>query len=673
MPCEVLHDSRRLRYRNPQGAVPAGVQIRLAVYARGRWEQAQATLRLWIAGEERLVPMQKAQGGGAWFSAMAQMPDSPQLAWYYFILRLPEGETICYGGESGEGQLLPHEPTGYQITVYDPAFTTPRWLREGLMYQIFPDRFRRGGGVPFPGVGEAADAGVRYHREKGRPIRTHTRWEEQPDYQPDEGQPHYQPNDFFGGNLSGIREKLPYLKELGVSCIYLNPIFESGSNHRYDTADYRRVDPILGSEEELAALAKAAHAAGIRLMLDGVFSHTGADSTYFNKYGRYDTPGAYRNTDSPYRSWYQFGGGYQFGYRTWWGFPELPEVDESDEGYQHFIMGAGDSLLAHWGRLGATSWRLDVADELPDWFIQKLRARLKQIDPEGALLGEVWEDASNKEAYGERRKYVLGGELDSVMNYPFSRAVLAFLRYEQDAYALNHALQTLREHYPKPFYYAAMNMLSTHDSVRALTALSGAPHRDTLSRAEQAAYAPAPAALALGKQRLLCATAVQMALPGIPSIYYGDEAGLQGMADPFNRGTYPWGREDTALQEAVAALARARAGSPALRAGYCRMGALGEDVFAALRYTAGGRDAFGEDALEDAALLLVNRAGEGRRVLLGAEDLDEGPDAAIPVRLEGCWQDVRTGENLHCDGPVLTLVLPPMAAMLLRRQENTIA
>lgn len=655
---EALHDSRQPRYRSPQGALQAGKEVRLALQVSGRLRFASADLRLWIQGREQLIPMHLSwEGERAYFTAMARMPEQPGLVWYYFIVRLPGDEVLNYGGQSGSGALYPHEPPGYQITIYDGAFETPRWFREGVLYQIFPDRFKKTGDI---------SGGVAYHRGLGRTVRLHENWNEQPAYTPENGQPHYRPNDFFGGTLLGIQQQLPYLQSLGVSCVYMNPIFESASNHRYDTGDYMRVDPILGDNESLRRLCAEAGGKGIRLMLDGVFSHTGADSIYFNKYNRYKAMGAYQGEHSPTRSWYHFDTMYQSGYRSWWGFTELPEVEESSEAYMDFILGKKDSLLAHWAAHGIAGWRLDVADELPDSFIVKLRAALKELNPEAVLLGEVWEDASNKEAYGVRREYVLGHELDSVMNYPFRSAVLGFLLGETDAFALNHILQMQREHYPKPFYYACMNMLSTHDSPRALTVLSGAPQDGT--REQQSMYTPSPEAYALAKKRLILAAALQMAMPGVPCIYYGDEAGCTGMKDPFNRGTYPWGQEDMELLAAYRALANARAQNGALRAGFCRMGAPRPDVFVVLRYTVAQKDAFDNPAPDAAALLLCNRGGQSYTLMLSAEDLREGQDAEQPVSLTGDWQDACTGQTLHIENRLLQLELPPLTAMLLLRQ-----
>ena len=342
------------------------------------------------------------------------------------------------------------------------------------------------------------------------------------------------PEDFFGGNLYGVKEKLPYLKSLGVGCIYLNPIFLSSTNHRYNTADYMTVDPMLGGDSALAELAAAAKEYGIRLMLDGVFSHTGSESVYFKE--------AQSNPHSPCRDWYDFTE-YPDKYRCWWGFETLPEVKELTPSYMEFIGG----VMEKYAKMGITSWRLDVADELPDGFIEFLRKRLKSIDPDGVLLGEVWEEATNKHSMGGRRKYVDGHELDSVMDYPFRRLLMDFFLGRIDGEGLARGLLRLMENYPPQFYESLLNLMGSHDVVRAITALSGAPERDALTKEQQAAYSPTIEQLDAGRKRFMAAAAVQYMMPGAPCLYYGDEAGLTGMADPFNRGTYPWGQEDTEL------------------------------------------------------------------------------------------------------------------------------
>ncbi|HWQ59132.1 MAG TPA: glycoside hydrolase family 13 protein, partial [Clostridia bacterium] len=519
---EVLHDSHAPAFRSPFGAIRACGEVRLHL-RMDSYLNVRARLRLWIDGGERLIEGNRAGDGIDFAFASA----NTGLVWYFFVIDAPGG-TKWYGarnpGFGGTGALYDYAPPSWQITVYDGAFETPARFRGGLVYQIFPDRFARSNRDDVSRYG--------YHLSMGRPLLAHESWDEPVLFEPPSGAKDYDPCDFYGGDLAGIEAKLPYLKELGVTCLYLNPVFEAASNHRYNTADYMKVDPMLGGEEALASLAKAAKEQGISLMLDGVFSHTGDDSVYFDRRGVYAGDGAYRTKDSPYAKWYDFAS-WPDSYRCWWGFKSLPEVNEDEPGYRDFI----GRVIDRYAQLGITSWRLDVADELPDGFIEFLRRRLKRSDPDGMLLGEVWEDASNKVDYGMRRAFADGRELDGVMNYPFRAALVDFLLYRMDARGLCLRLNSLRENYPAPFYEACLNVLGTHDTVRIFTTLSGAPHRDALTRREQAEYAPTPDAAARGRARQILAAMVQMAYPGVPCIYYGDEVGLSGMADPFNRAT----------------------------------------------------------------------------------------------------------------------------------------
>lgn len=417
----------------------------------------------------------------------------------------------------------------WQLTVYNKDFTTPEWLKGGLIYQIFPDRFAFSGtkktDVP-------TDRIIRVDRE-GKPY-----------WRPDENGK-VKNNDYFGGDLKGIEEKLPYLKSLGVTCIYLNPIFEAHSNHRYDTGDYTKIDPLLGNEEDFRALCSSAEKEGIKTILDGVFSHTGCDSKYFNEYGRYDTVGAYQSKDSKYYNWYKFKN-WPDDYLSWWGIMLLPEVIEENPDFIEYITGE-NGIARRWLRLGASGWRLDVADELPDVFLNNFRKAVKAEKPDALVMGEVWEDASNKFSYGERRHYLLGGQLDSVMNYPFAGAVIDFVR-AGSAETFNSRVSTIVENYPKQVLDVLMNHISTHDTMRAITALAGesCEYRD---RFWQSTHSLNEDAYNTGIGLMKMASAMQFTLPGVPSIYYGDEAGMQGYKDPFNRCCYPWGKENNELIE----------------------------------------------------------------------------------------------------------------------------
>lgn len=455
---------------------------------------------------------------------------------------------VCHSGNGAGAVANGFEQQGdWQLTVYDQAFRTPDWLKGGVIYQIFPDRFYNSG-APKKNV------------PTDRILRTDT--ENQPYWRPDsEGK--VRNNDYFGGDLRGIAEKLPYLASLGVTCIYLNPIFEAHSNHRYNTADYLKIDPLLGTEKDFQALCKAAEQHGIRILLDGVFSHTGDDSLYFNRGQRYPTLGAYNSKASPYYPWYSFSE-YPNGYKSWWGFETLPEVNEESPEYLEFITGK-HGVVKKWLRLGAAGWRLDVADELPDVFIDALSRSAKEEKADALVLGEVWEDATTKCAYGARRRYLLGGQLDSVMNYPFAEAILGFAR-SGIAESFQNAVLGIVENYPKPALDVMMNHIGTHDTERAITRLAGesAQFRDREWQSQQALSGDD---YKKGVTLLKLAAVLQFTLPGVPSVYYGDEAGLQGYKDPFNRGCYPWGRENKALIAFYQRLGALRKDLPCLKDG----------------------------------------------------------------------------------------------------------
>ena len=629
----IYHNSRQRRYRWPFGAIKVNETVRISIDVPD--ESIYVRLRLWLDSGERLVDGTRE---GTTVSFTFQHPHTG-LIWYYFLL-CREGDVKYYGGSSGEGAVYDWPPCSFQITVYDGAFVTPKWFREGIAYQIFPDRFAR------PIHSRGGLDRVNAHIEKGRRVYLHENWVEPVLSAPIDGAKSYEPCDFYGGDLKGIEEKLPYLKELGVTCIYLNPVFESPSNHRYNTSDYLKIDPILGDENDLKHLTKKAGQMGIRLMLDGVFSHTGDDSVYFDRRGIYGN-GAYHHANSPYRSWYDPYNKGEFCY--WWGFESLPEVNELNESYKAFI----HQVLLKWADCGATSWRLDVADELPDEFIAFLRKELKAIDPEGVLLGEVWDDASNKEGFCARRKYVDGHELDSAMGYPFKNAVFDFLLSRTDAEGLASSLLTIRENYPKPFYDAQLNILGSHDTIRALSVLSGAPKRDALTMEQQRVYKSDETELKRGRKRLMLAAFIQMAVPGVPCIYYGDEAGLVGLADPFCRATYPWGREDSEISDFYCAITRIRAESSALKSGMCGFAAIGKDVFSVFRCFE-----------HESVITIVNRSEEKVEVKLQAESFTEGPDAGA-LTLARMYRDVLKGGTIHTHNGVLKLALAPLSGVML--------
>ena len=592
----VMHDARRASCRRPFGAVRCGEELYLGFRVLGGVESA--VLLLWGDEGTKEYPMTLGEG---MFRVRLSAPETPAAFWYAFRLETAKGARyLCAATNGCTGELCEKLGDGFRLTVFAKDFDTPAWFRHSVMYQIFPDRFAFSDD-------DTARKGIEYHHALGQTPELHHSLREAVRWQPRSFERSYAPDDFYGGTLKGIEQKLPYLKALGVSVLYLNPIVEARSNHRYDASDYLKVDPILGTNEDFTALCRAAEAQGIRVMLDGVFSHTGADSVYFNRYGSYPDAGACQGRDSPYYDWYDFKH-FPDEYRCWWGFQDLPEVDERNKGWQDFVVTGRDSVVRRWLRRGAAGWRLDVADELPDEVLALIRQSAKAEKPDAPILGEVWEDAVLKESYGSRRRYALGMALDSVMNYPFRSAMLDFIHRRSDAYGLRDFLTSQQMNYPQPLYYALMNLLGSHDVDRIRTAMAAPITLRALSRVEQLNYPfrPEDTALALDRERL-CA-ALQFAIPGVPSVYYGDEQGLWGTGDPFNRGPFTEG--DEALHDDYAALARRRNENACLRTGEAVFAACSAEVLTVLRYIRGETDALGEPAERGAWLLVLNRSGE---------------------------------------------------------------
>ena len=572
----VVFDSRDERFKTPQGAARAGenVQICLLTESAVDVRRAQALVQCDRDGSwaryEMTEKVPRMPEGGYRAYEMAFVPETPGLYWYHFELETAAGRlTVGLSGADNRA-IITEDPKNWQLTVYRRAYEVPEWFEGGVMYHIFVDRFcHEGPYVELPGK------------------KTRRDWGGMPEYRPDQDG-RIRNNDFFGGNLQGIRSKLPYLEELGVTCLYLSPIFAAYSNHKYDTADYTKIDPMFGDEETFRALCREAGERGIRVILDGVFSHTGADSIYFDKEGHYGGNGAYGNPDSPYRSWYYFHNDHnKENYETWWGIDTLPRINKLCPEYDAFICGE-DGIARRWLRAGAAGWRLDVADELPNRFLRKLTKAVKTERPDALLIGEVWEDASNKIAYDERKNYFEGDKLDSVMNYPFRTAIIDFVR-SGNAWQLAACIEEILEHYPEEVVHCLMNSLGTHDTERILTALGGKDLGYNPSREAQAQEQMSPAERARAVRLFMIAEALQMTLPGVPCIYYGDEAGMEGYKDPFNRRCYPWGSEDPGLIAWTKKLTAIRRAHPVYRRGEYRTVASLGGIFAFERFGAGER------------------------------------------------------------------------------------
>ena len=544
----ILYDSKQAIYKTPFGTLVPDEQCQLSIHIPKTVEATRVTCLLkYDSGQEaQNIPLYLSERKGAYevFSGSFSIP-FPGLYFYYFYIDTPSGGFRLF--KEGDDTNMEAGDL-WQLSCVPADFHTPDWAKGATIYQIFPDRFCKSGDCDLSG--------------KLEPYTVHKYWHEEVEWKPTpDGK--VLNNDFFGGNFRGIMEKLDYLVSLGVTLIYLNPISKSFSSHRYDTGDYKIPDPMLGTEEDFRELCRQAHSRGIRIILDGVYSHTGSNSPYFNREGAFDSIGAYNSKESPYSSWYTF---YNWpdSYHSWWNFDTLPTVNKMEPAFLDYIIRDEDSVVAHWLSLGADGFRLDVADELPDEFLCLLRQRVKEIKPDALILGEVWEDASNKIAYGSRRRYFTGGELDSVMNYPFRTAIINYVRGIDGGRGLRSTVMTIVENYPAEVVAANMNLLGTHDTPRILTALV-----DDFdgSREEKARRKLSRNQFDVAWERLLMASFLQYTLPGSPSLYYGDEACMEGYKDPFNRRPYPWGHEDPDFLNHFKRLGRLRREHPALRLG----------------------------------------------------------------------------------------------------------
>lgn len=461
-------------------------------------------------GETQRVLLQKKDAD--FYAEFYKLDKGKGLYFYHFEIQMNDSsESVYYGShQGGEGRIEKHREKlwEFQLTCYETEDPIVPWYRQAVFYQIFPDRFFNGN--ENDKVNQPKKNSFLYATKADEPMYIKDaageilRW------------------DFYGGNLKGIEDKIPYLKKLGVNALYLNPIFEAASNHRYDTADYLVIDPVLGTLADFEKLVATLKAQGMYLMLDGVFSHVGQNSRYFNRDGSYGkNRGAYQNPQSPYFSWFQFFE-YPQRYQSWWGIADLPTIDKLNPTFQQFIYGGQQSVIDQWTSRGVDAWRLDVADELPEIFIEGIRQKLDQYTDK-VLIGEVWEDASNKISYQQRRQYILGGRLQGVMNYPLRDGILSLLNHVNSPEEVARMLTTLIENYPRFILYSNLNNLGTHDTERIFSMLNQDVRKFDL------------------------AFGLLFFFIGVPCIYYGDEAGLTGGKDPENRKFFPWDEQNIRL------------------------------------------------------------------------------------------------------------------------------
>lgn len=577
-------NSRKIECKSPYGAVKCGEKLSLH-FPIASWvsvDKMYVFIRLGDVSTPVEMRFEKSENGFSVYTA-DYVFDTAGIYYYRFEMRNRDGVWYYGRGENGEsvcGENLPE----WQLTVYKSSYKTPDFAKGNIIYHIFVDRFNRADGV-----------------KTKRKYRLHESFSESPEVVSADGK--YYADDFFGGNFNGIREKLDYLEELGVGIIYLSPIFKAYSNHRYDTGDYLKVDELLGTEDDFKRLLDAAHEKGMKIILDGVFNHSGADSLYFNKFGTYDSLGAYQSKSSPYYDWYYFKK-FPDEYACWWGCDNVPDLNKSNKDYRALVFGK-NGVVEKWQKLGADGWRLDVVDELPIDFVNLLIKKIKSVNKDALVIGEVWEDASTKVSYGELRPYLLGDQLDGTMNYPFMNAIIAYVR-DGDEKFFKDTVQSILENYPKETVYCLMNSLGTHDTVRIINALSDV-RAHGWSKTHKLGYKLPDSEYEKAKKKLYLASVLQFTLPGIPSIFYGDEAGLQGFDDPINRRPYPWGSEDKEILAHYKKLGRIRRENRAVFSGGFNM--RDENGLVAYERTSG----------DDEILIAVNAGADDETLFINKE------------------------------------------------------
>ncbi|MBI5258436.1 MAG: hypothetical protein HY855_18160 [Burkholderiales bacterium] len=649
------HDSRALDHKSPFGAVPAGTRVDFALTALPGVNRLTLVIerRRLEGNQERLdytelarLPMQPQRQGTHERWTTHHRFDEPGVHGYWFEAEIGGRRFVFQNnrdsvywtreqGSNGLGTVAEAPPQTRRIrrfrhTVHAPDFRVPKWAADAIYYYIFPDRFRNGDPANDPTPGR--------DRYQNHDIEFHADWNSRP-YRPGsgDGSDAVHNNDFYGGDLAGIIDKLDHIRALGANTLYLTPLFQAASNHKYDTADYTRIDPAFGSNADFERLTREAARRGMRVILDTSLNHTGSDSIYFDRYARFKRGGAFEGgrvrPQSPYASWYRFDlskRAPQLPYTGWVGVADLPELDKSSPDFRRFAFGAPDGVMQQWLDRGAAGWRMDVAPWVPDDFWREWRAAVKAHRPDALTIAETWFDAS---------KFLLGDMFDSTMNYIFRNAVLDYAA-GGDARRLVPQLELLREAYPPQAFHALMNLLSTHDQPRALHHLG---HRGAGSDA---------ATVALAQRRLKLALLFQMAYPGAPAVYYGDEVGVTGGEDPDNRAPFPWadtgGQPDTALQAQVQQLVTLRRDHAVLR-----RGTLGAPLHVDAHVIA-----FTRQLGDQWALVATNNADTAQTVSL-----------TLPPGAPGRYADAlgagAVDAPVQAEGGRLTLVLPPLFGRVL--------
>ncbi|MBQ8836233.1 MAG: glycoside hydrolase family 13 protein [Clostridia bacterium] len=552
--------------------------------------------------DKTLLPFYEGQKGDAdiftFTLDLEKMCDYECDGLFYYDLRFAQNHKTLYTSSINnvDFNLCDRPSRRFLLLVYEDGFTTPKNYYGTTMYHIFVDRFAKS--------------------EKKLPVRNDAILREDwdtgiPEFAPYPGAP-LKNNQFFGGSLWGIIEKLDYLESLSVNCLYLSPVFKAYSNHKYDTGDYTKIDEMFGGREAFDKLLAECKKRGIKVILDGVFNHTGDDSLYFNRYGKYPSLGAYQSEKSPYKEWYHFLR-FPSKYECWWGIDILPRLNHSSKPCKNFFVGEG-GICEKYVKEGTGGWRLDVADELSDTFLDGLRKVVKNADKDALIIGEVWENAAEKVAYGTRRRYLRGKQLDSVMNYPTKNGIIDYVK-SGNCNMLYNTVTEIYSTYPRAVCDCLMNLLGTHDTERILTVLGGR-NSEGLSNAELSEIRMSEDEKKHAVSMLKIASAIQYTLYGFPSVFYGDEAGIEGYRDPFCRMPYPWGRECKELVEHYKALGKIRKEHSVYAGGDFKVTAHDGGLFAFVR-----------ESGKEKMLTVTNRASFEIKYNVGAK-----------------WRDVISGE-----------------------------
>ena len=540
---QAIHDSQSLEFRKPFGAIEVGQKVKLSIKVD---REIVVAVQLTMFDGTKLSKGMKKEylnSGDFKYSVEIDTSDTLGLLEYYFIL-IDGYDRVYYGNNDehlgGIGQIYNYNPVPYQVTVYEKSYV-PDWYKEGVVYQILIDRFYNGN----------EDNAINSRKENSF---IYGKWTDSPMYIKD-NMGRIARWDFYGGNIKGIIKKLDYIKSLGANIIQLSPIFKSSSCHKYDTGNYEFIDEMFGTNDEFKELCETAESKGIKIILEAVLSYTSSDSKYFNKLGNYDDIGAYNSPNSKYHDWYKFIK-YPYQYESWWGINERPNIKVMEKSYINYIIKNKNSIMKKWLDFGASGWRLNVIDELPDEFIELIRKRIQEVNKEAVLLGDIWDDASNKVSYSKRRKYLQGNEVQAVTNYPLRESLINFAKGYITSQRLKQKVMSLYENYPRESFYGNINITGTNDTERILTVLDE------------------------NIELLRLLVVIQFTLPGVPLIYYGDETGLKGGKEPDNRRSYPWGKENKFLVEFYKEIANIRNNENGLKKGNLNIYETDSDVFA---------------------------------------------------------------------------------------------